>query len=139
MCRCTGSCRWVHFLLLCHLCGTVDIFISFTSVCLEDSQAQCTLIRRPNSCHHFYAYQRLHSSAASASEITTLQASHKLYPPLPTTTTTLSYCLTMSILLLFINHLKSLAFCYVSGQQGCSFRLFRHIITDRVPVMGDHI
>lgn len=47
--RCTGSCRWGRFLHLCPLRGTVGIFISFTSVCLEEAQNYCTLIRRLNS------------------------------------------------------------------------------------------
>lgn len=39
VCRCTGSCRWVHSpVLFCHPCGTVKIFISFTSECLEEAQ-----------------------------------------------------------------------------------------------------
>lgn len=63
-----GSCRWVHFfLLLCYLCGIVNIFISFTSVCLEEAQAWCTLIGRPNSCHQFYDFQMLQSWAGLAS------------------------------------------------------------------------
>lgn len=50
-----GACRWVRSRPLCRLCGGVKIFISFTSVCLEDAQAWCTLMRRPNSCHHSFA------------------------------------------------------------------------------------